>query len=155
MSASAISHQNFLIGKIPGSDEYIGKRSPKTLRLLEKCAQSFDQKGFNSTQYENHLTRIQNERKICVSLLDSLPTDLAALAIDLGQDFLRTAVTDGNRRGFSFHNGCRYLWFPTRGIAKKTRWNLIEKGYNCDDIFLCGALEVIILEKWCHRTVSW
>jgi hypothetical protein len=150
-----MKNQQFLIGKLPNG-EYIGERSQKTRELLKLCVNGFNKKDFKSTQYDrNILRRLNNERKIVEDFLDTLPEELAALAIDLGQEFLHIAVTEGNKFGFSFHNGCNEFWFPTRGIAKRTRWEYIEKGWCCSDIFPCGALEVVILEKWCDRTISW
>jgi hypothetical protein len=145
-----VSRKNFLIGKLPGHDIYIGERSEKTKLLLEKCAAPFAQKEYEAT--EDHFSK---RDPILERFLKSLPAALADLAGDLGYDFMRKAVTHGNRKGFSFNNGNRHLWFPTKGIAKKTRWDLIKKGWSCDQIFLCGALEVIILEQWSSRMVSW
>ena len=153
--AAIIPRKRFLIGKVPGSDEYIGERSQKTTALLERCLGPFNKKGFEASQYQDTLKRLDNERRVCSSFLNSLPTDLADLAYDLGGDFVTTAVTHGNKAGFSFCDGNSYRWFPTKGVAKHARWDLLRRGWSCDEIFPCGALEVIILEQWCDRTVSW
>jgi hypothetical protein len=49
MTTAIIPRKRFLIGKLPGSDEYIGERSPKTAALLERCLDPFDKKGFEAS----------------------------------------------------------------------------------------------------------